>query len=350
MWAVGMSTTPWARSAPWSYCEPRSASEATTAITIGDDSISDAKLKQTGDYILPRLTAHLNGSAYKHAVGHLPTGTTASTVALGNHTHSGGSITGITPSRALISDTSGQLSTSAVTAAELSYLDGASSSIQTQLDGKAASSHFHNTSAINAGTLGLDRLPTGTTTSTVALGKHTHAATDINTEQLADARIPTLAMSKISGLDAALASKQAVIDLDEGRAMVTDAYGRPAASTATSTEIYRLVGLKSNVQDQLDAKQATITGAASTVATGTLPASQVVVTNSSGKIAYSSVTTAELYQLSNIKTTANIQAQLDNRALLSHTHGFQDLTGVIYQTSTPSTTGNTGKIWLKPIT
>jgi len=39
------------------------------------------------------------------------------------------------------------------TAAELNYVDGVTSSIQTQLDAKAASSHNHNASDINAGTL-----------------------------------------------------------------------------------------------------------------------------------------------------------------------------------------------------
>lgn len=42
--------------------------------------------------------------------------------------------------------------------------------LQTQLDGKAAISHTHNASDINAGTLGIARIPTGTTSSTVAIG------------------------------------------------------------------------------------------------------------------------------------------------------------------------------------
>ena len=55
-----------------------------------------------------------------------------------------------------------------------SYLDGVTSNIQTQLNGKAASSHIHSTSDITSGTLALARIPTGTTASTVALGNHTH--------------------------------------------------------------------------------------------------------------------------------------------------------------------------------
>ena len=47
----------------------------------------------------------------------------------------------LTASRALVSDGSGDVSVSAVTSTEIGYLDGVSSSIQTQLDGKASSSY-----------------------------------------------------------------------------------------------------------------------------------------------------------------------------------------------------------------
>lgn len=61
------------------------------------------------------------------------------------------------------------------TAQELNYMDGVTSNVQTQLNGKAATSHNHNASNINAGTLDIARIPTGTSASTVALGNHTHS-------------------------------------------------------------------------------------------------------------------------------------------------------------------------------
>ena len=61
------------------------------------------------------------------------------------------------------------------TAEELNYMDGVTSNVQTQLNGKAATSHNHNASNINAGTLDIARIPTGTSASTVALGNHTHS-------------------------------------------------------------------------------------------------------------------------------------------------------------------------------
>lgn len=45
------------------------------------------------------------------------------------------------------------------TAAELNYVDGVTSNIQTQLNGKAASSHNHSAANITSGTLSTDRLP-----------------------------------------------------------------------------------------------------------------------------------------------------------------------------------------------
>ena len=45
----------------------------------------------------------------------------------------------LTASRALVSDSSGKVTVSAVTSTELGYLDGVTSAIQTQLDGKQAS-------------------------------------------------------------------------------------------------------------------------------------------------------------------------------------------------------------------
>ena len=83
----------------------------------------------------------------------------------------------LTANRALISNGSGKVAVSDVTSTELGYLDGVTSNVQTQLDGKAASSHNHSASNITSGTLSSDRLPTvpitkggtGATTAAAAL-------------------------------------------------------------------------------------------------------------------------------------------------------------------------------------
>lgn len=61
-----------------------------------------------------------------------------------SHTHAVSQITGLTASRALVSDSSGHPAVSAVTSTELGYLDGVTSNVQSQLNGKAATSHTHN--------------------------------------------------------------------------------------------------------------------------------------------------------------------------------------------------------------
>lgn len=62
----------------------------------------------------------------------------------------------------------------------------------------------------------------------------------------------------------------------------------------------------------LDAKQDAIVGAASTVTSSDLTANRVLLSNSSGKIAASAVTSTELGYLDGV--TSNIQTQLNNKA------------------------------------
>jgi len=51
--------------------------------------------------------------------------------------------------------------------------------LQAELNNRALSAHNHNASQINAGTLAIARLPTGTTATTVATGNHSHHASSL---------------------------------------------------------------------------------------------------------------------------------------------------------------------------
>lgn len=64
------------------------------------------------------------------------------------HNHSGNQINGFTPSRALVSSTLGVITESPVTSTEIQYLDGVTSNIQTQLNNKAANSHTHTATQV----------------------------------------------------------------------------------------------------------------------------------------------------------------------------------------------------------
>ena len=82
-----------------------------------------------------------------------------------------------------------------------------------------------------------------------------------------------------------------------------------ANGTVSDAEFQYLNGVTSAIQTQLDAKSAPITGGASTIATVDLTASRALVSNSSGKVAVSSVTSTELGYVSGVSSA--IQTQLD---------------------------------------
>jgi len=105
-------------------------------------------------------------------------------------------------------------------------------------------------------------------------------------------------------------------DLTASRALVSDGSGDVSVSAVTSTEVGYLDGVSSNIQTQLDAKQATITGSATTIDTESLTASRAVISNSSQKIAVSDVTSTELGYLDGVSSA--IQTQLDTKATTSY--------------------------------
>ncbi len=96
----------------------------------------------SGDEVVALLN---DGGTTDISLSRLPTGTSAGTLATGDHTHSG----------------------------------------------YAPTSHTHDAAAISSGTLGFARLPTGTGASQVAVGNHTHDGTAITSGTVPFARLPT---------------------------------------------------------------------------------------------------------------------------------------------------------------
>ena len=86
--------------------------------------------------------------------------------------------------------------------------------------------------------------------------------------------------------------------------------------SVSNTEFGYLDGVTSAIQTQIDAKQATITGAATTIVTSDLTASRAAISNSSGKIAVSTVTDTELGYVSGV--TSAIQTQLGTKLTASN--------------------------------
>lgn len=95
------------------------------------------------------------------------------------------------------------------------------------------------------------------------------------------------------------------------RALVSDGSGFIAVSATTATELGYVSGVTSSIQTQLNGKQATITGAATTVVSANLANNAVVISNSSGKLDTSVVTDTELGYLAG--TTSSVQTQIDGK-------------------------------------
>ena len=87
-------------------------------------------------------------------------------------------------------------------------------------------------------------------------------------------------------------------------------------ATLSTTELNYVDGVTSAIQTQLDAKQATITGSATTIDTESLTASRAVISNGSQKIAVSATTDTELGYVSGV--TSAIQTQLNTKAHINY--------------------------------
>ena len=97
---------------------------------------------------------------------------------------------------------------------------------------------------------------------------------------------------------------------NEGATIVQRTSGGQVAVAQTPTENTHAAS-KKYVDDGLSGKEATITGAATTITSNDLTAEYALVSDSNGKVAVSSVTATELGYVSGV--TSAIQTQLDNK-------------------------------------
>ena len=90
--------------------------------------------------------------------------------------------------------------------------------------------------------------------------------------------------------------------------------------TATTAELNYVDGVTSNIQTQLNGKQATISGGATTIASSNLTANRALISDANGKVGVSAVTSTELGYLDGV--TKNVQTQLDGKSASGHTHNY----------------------------
>lgn len=123
------------------------------------------------------------------------------------------------------------------------------------------------------------------------------------------------------------------------RVLVSDTNGVPTHSSVTTT-VLAYLDATSSIQTQIDSKQATITGGASSIVSANLTASRVLVSDGSGKVSASSVTSTTLGYLD---ATSSIQTQLDAKG----TFTLPSLTAgsVLFSNGTTIAQDNTNFFW-----
>lgn len=100
-------------------------------------------------------------------------------------------------------------------------------------------------------------------------------------------------------------------NLTVNRAVISDGAGKIAVSTVTNTELGYVSGVTSAIQTQLNNKQVTITGGATTITSSNLSANFALISDANGKVAVSTISTTKLGYLTDV--TSNIQAQINGK-------------------------------------
>lgn len=145
--------------------------------------------------------------------------------------------------------------------------------------------------------------------------------------------LPTTTVEKkydVKKLSEDLLPDKTVKDIKSAESKANDAYklaetaNTKIASKANASHAHAISDI-TYLQANLNSKQNTITGAASTVTSSNLGTNYALISNSSGKIAvHSSVTSTELGYLDGV--TSKIQTQLNGKASSTHEHDYNDLT------------------------
>ena len=202
----------------------------------------------------------------------------------------------LTQNRAVISNADGKIAVSDVTSTELGYLDGVTSNVQDQLNNKVEKQSTSITAATKTKiTYNSDGLVT--------------AGADLVASDIPDLSATYITMTQkgtsngVATLDANVlipaAQLPAATTTTKGAVIVDSSISSSSTNPVQNSAIYTALGQK----------QDTITGAATTITSSDLTASKALVSNASGKVAASSVSSTELGYLSG--ATSNIQDQID---------------------------------------
>ena len=155
---------------------------------------------------------------------------------------------------------------------------------------------------------------TGAKIADDAINSEHYTDGSIDTAHIADSQVTTAKIAD-SAITSAKINDGAIVNADVNSSAAIDAT-KIHDGTISNTEFGYLNGVSSNIQTQIDAKGASITGAASTIATSNLTASRALQSNGSGKVEVSAVTSTELGYLDGVSSA--VQTQLDAKAATSY--------------------------------
>jgi len=339
---------------------------SSTTVALGDHNHDStyAVISHNHDSVYQSLNGKNVASGYagldassKILIAQVPTGTTSTTVALGNHTHdysavyaplahnhdssyvalSGDqTISGIkTFSGTAIFNSPPQVAVGTLAYHPVRRDDARLTDARTPL------AHVHAATDVTSGTLDINRIPTGATGTTVALGNHTHAAPDLSGYQLTSQKN---AANGYAGLDAS--SKLTFSQIPTGTTSTTVAIGNHNHDTsyAALTHAHAIADV-TNLSSSLAAKSDTThnhdsayiplsqKGAASGVATldatgkvptAQLPASSSSVVSATGTVPAGSTLTTITHNLN----TTNIQVSIRDIATGTEIPVANETTGV----------------------
>ena len=205
---------------------------------------------------------------------------------------------------------------SLVDSTEFGYLDGVTSPLQAQLNGKAASIHAHAGADITSGTIDIARLPTGTTGTTVSLGNHTHSTYAVLSHAHSGADI-TSGIIGAAYLPPNAYNSAGIVASGSGQVNMvwkTDASGNPAwrVDSTGSAPTFDAVATGTNVSSTM-----TVGSGASLVRSGT------GIIDANRFLGVTSIDATEFGYLDGI--TGSLQEQLDSKAASVHSHSAADL-------------------------
>lgn len=214
----------------------------------------------------------------------------------------------LTGGMALVSTAGGKIGVSSVTsAADIGNIAGLTGNVQTQLNGKQATI-TGAASTITDAALQANRVLVSSASGKVA------TSTVLPSELARLSGVTGDIQTQLNGKQATITGAASVItseNLEPDRALVSSpTAGKVIVSSVTAAELGRLSGVTSPIQTQLNGKQGTISGAASTITDSNLTPSRALASSETvGKVIAANTTLAELNRLSGV--TSNVQTQLN---------------------------------------